>query len=869
MFRLATSNRLQQFFTQLPSRMLRLWETRSRSSGLPSRRESLEQILRINLTHGGSSWQKRGSPIATQNSLINLNTASQQVSNPSQPPLPHQTNPPLKLMQQNSSTAYERNSRKDSTLDHSQEPRLKPPSAPFNHHRLVLFRNRESQENSGLSKTYPFPTFLAITSPQSTAQSTQTFFHAPGAPSQSSHSLSGNSPLFLKLQYETSRKPTEPILWHHPNGQDWSSNWRKATLSQSTHATALGSHRDVVAMESLVMPACNSCECVVWAQSQNGWMIISSSESAPAISKSTMRIVESEHPTSLQMEVNCKTEAACGSKARQCPMTIHRSLMRTTPLPSEFAQAKHLDERVMPSIPIAWPTSMKFPMNWASHGNGKKTFPLALKHRSRDSYGILKRAQCKSLLTRRRNTWRQFSVGKNPPSTHSKKSKNFTENFYMYAKWFQPVELISPTWKNSWPSSVFVLSCHVPNPTQWRKISSGGSENCHKQQSADSFPALTPSLTSQLSRTLARKWVSGLSSVEDGGLGDSSRDGKQKEETSAGQRQSASYSSSQPSWRNTVLKRTIKSTETTKEWLKDGGRAEAETRPQMKFSNSSTPFAKTPNLPSSHAMLLASTTQQMGHREESMVQGISFSHPSPSQPNSNNWLSTLTQKLRKANAEKGDIYGHSPNQPQSQISERELSLIPDLKDKLRNSSLKQKIGDRNSPRLILHPLKFRPPPQQPSGPSHLPLISPLRPHVLARDRLRLWRPSSARNILDAEGMPTNLNQSDLAQIMDTLSGAWETSTRETYGSGLLVFHIFCDNKNIPEEQRAPLSPVLAAAFISTIAGTYSCSAIRNYFYGVRAWHLLHGVRWQMNEPEMEALLRAAEKAAPPASKKKK
>jgi len=133
----------------------------------------------------------------------------------------------------------------------------------------------------------------------------------------------------------------------------------------------------------------------------------------------------------------------------------------------------------------------------------------------------------------------------------------------------------------------------------------------------------------------------------------------------------------------------------------------------------------------------------------------------------------------------------------------------------------------------------------------------------------MWKPTLARNILDAEGVPTNLNQTDLAQIMDTLSGAWEQSTRETYGSGLLIFHIFCDNKNIPEEQRAPLSPVLAAAFVSAIAGTYSGSAIRNYFYGVHAWHILHGVRWQMNEPEMEALLRAAEKAAPPASKRKK
>jgi len=43
----------------------------------------------------------------------------------------------------------------------------------------------------------------------------------------------------------------------------------------------------------------------------------------------------------------------------------------------------------------------------------------------------------------------------------------------------------------------------------------------------------------------------------------------------------------------------------------------------------------------------------------------------------------------------------------------------------------------------------------------------------------------------------------------------------------------------------------------------------NYIYGIWAWHILHGVRWQMDTAELEVLLMAAEKTAPPASKKKK
>ena len=164
------------------------------------------------------------------------------------------------------------------------------------------------------------------------------------------------------------------------------------------------------------------------------------------------------------------------------------------------------------------------------------------------------------------------------------------------------------------------------------------------------------------------------------------------------------------------------------------------------------------------------------------------------------------------------------------------------------------------------PAKPRKPP--PYTPELRPRPSTLRPHVLARERLRQWKPSTARNTLDAKGNPTNLSSSDLARIMEVIGGSWETSTHETYGSGLLIYHVFCDNRQIPEDQRAPMSQILAASFVSTIAGAYAGKTIRNYFYGVRAWHILHGVSWSMNENEMEALLKGAEKAAPDSSKSK-
>ncbi|CAA7264068.1 unnamed protein product [Cyclocybe aegerita] len=150
-----------------------------------------------------------------------------------------------------------------------------------------------------------------------------------------------------------------------------------------------------------------------------------------------------------------------------------------------------------------------------------------------------------------------------------------------------------------------------------------------------------------------------------------------------------------------------------------------------------------------------------------------------------------------------------------------------------------------------------------------PHFSPQRPHVLARERLMCWKPTTPRNVLDGNGHPTNLTEADLRRILEVMEGAWAEGTREGYGSGLLVYHVFCDQKGISEEQRAPASPILIASFIATITGAYAGGTISNYVFGVRAWHLLHGVSWRMNSSELETLLKAAAKAAPASTKRKK
>ena len=102
-------------------------------------------------------------------------------------------------------------------------------------------------------------------------------------------------------------------------------------------------------------------------------------------------------------------------------------------------------------------------------------------------------------------------------------------------------------------------------------------------------------------------------------------------------------------------------------------------------------------------------------------------------------------------------------------------------------------------------------------------------------------------------MPSNLTPDDVRQIAIVMGKSWEESTLAAYGSGLLNFHVYCDQKGIPEEEQAPASPILINAFVSSLAGAYSGSTIDNHVYTIRAWHLLHGVRWQMDVAELEAL----------------
>jgi hypothetical protein len=109
------------------------------------------------------------------------------------------------------------------------------------------------------------------------------------------------------------------------------------------------------------------------------------------------------------------------------------------------------------------------------------------------------------------------------------------------------------------------------------------------------------------------------------------------------------------------------------------------------------------------------------------------------------------------------------------------------------------------------------------------------------------------------------------RILDLLSSAWAPGTKGSYGAGLLVFHVFCDTRvpPVPEHHRGPASDVLVLEFISWCAGTLRGNTLRNYTFGVKAWHTVHGLGWVLDDTRVAAALAAAERVAPVSSKKPK
>jgi len=541
-----------------------------------------------------------------------------------------------------------------------------------------------------------------------------------------------------------------------------------------------------------------------------------------------------------------------------------------SPLPPVPIAHPFIDPMETVSSHIPWQTSTLCPTNWASLGKQARTSPSATWALSSTSPGISPTAQSAYHRARGRNTFKPSRSGNRSRNTSWAKYRSSMGSYFMPATSFLLEEPTSPTWRPSWGYVMIVLSACIAHPAELRAIFSGGRISSPSQPSSSPSPVPPPSSIQTLTQMLAQKLASGSRLGIDGEHGDFYWAGKPIARTFDGQRQSASSSSYSPLPPLHQETPTSRSSATTEEWSKVGGKAGAATDPPTMFSGTSMTSLKRKASSSTRDMFPAKKTQQMAHPEGSTTMAPSSSQLSPYPHRSDNTYATSTCLSHQLSCTlysrgKPQHLSQGPTVPHS--NENVPKSMPSLNDMPGPPSPRRKNGSTGE--RFTHTVQFAPKAGKPTcyAKDLCPLPSTRRPHVLASKRLQLWTPlhghKTTRNML------TNLSPEDIRQISVVIGKAWEESTLAAYSSGLLNFHVYCDQKNIPEDQHMPASPLLISTFMSSLTGAYSSSTIDNYVYGIRAWHILHGVRWQMDTAELEALLRAAEKMAPPTSKKKK
>ena len=299
-----------------------------------------------------------------------------------------------------------------------------------------------------------------------------------------------------------------------------------------------------------------------------------------------------------------------------------------------------------------------------------------------------------------------------------------------------------------------------------------------------------------------------------------------------GLKQSASNSLYSPPCHPAAVVLTSKSTETTREWLKDGGKVGAETNRQTSSSAAFTLSCTLSSLPYTQDMFQARKTLPTDPHKVYTQPLCSFC---PKFPSPQSYASSLSTSTMGPPAWIQDILStiHQLFYPSPIACSLTMSAplsMQSLTTMGRSSSLPtHRVTPEWCPWHV-------PLPPLPSKSNHRPtpyrknlepLPSPLQPHCPANQRLHRWRP-----LIPRAQCTSQFADNDLKWIEAVMACAWEVDTHASYGSGLLNFMVFCDKKNIPDADRAPASHILLLSFLSTLAAPYSGSAISNYLYGI-------------------------------------
>ena len=176
---------------------------------------------------------------------------------------------------------------------------------------------------------------------------------------------------------------------------------------------------------------------------------------------------------------------------------------------------------------------------------------------------------------------------------------------------------------------------------------------------------------------------------------------------------------------------------------KDGGRAEAETDRQIQYSEESTTSLVLANALSTLVMSEAKTTLQTSHREASTHHPTISSQKPPSQMTSPVSLPTSMLNPYPLNSMLVNAVlspHHSQNQSETTQTPRNNNP-PSMNSRQRCSFTKRKTSDNHGGRSNALPQPIHSSTPAAYSANLTPQPSPLRPHCLSRERLRLWKPA--------------------------------------------------------------------------------------------------------------------------------
>lgn len=561
-----------------------------------------------------------------------------------------------------------------------------------------------------------------------------------------------------------------------------------------------------------------------------------------------------------------KMEAAYGLVGTFLMMGQSKNSMKTADFRSLICQEPHHGHQKMKCSLAISMTSIGHPVPHRLLGNFRRMLTLHILIGTLVSHGTLQVIWYIWQKRRSRNIFWRYKSGKVVLRMFLMTCKSCMANFFMFLWSIHEDEHTSHA---SRPCCGFVITIHsylIDRLKLWTRILSGGQTFCRALSSDEVFPNQSHYTTQQHSRTPVQESESGLSSESSGEPGDYTQGGQllMDKKILVGPKQSVlsfSFDTLSP-WID--QNSTSASMGTTKASLKAGRTDVVATQPSTKFFDESSNFYPAYQLHtlSTQHMSPAAPTPPILPPEVSMVTRTYSSSPSQ----------FLTHSAASSMIPSFSRQTNHPIPESSMPSARLLSNIPMTSSLASNDDPNRNTGPRQRRQLdhtrfttpLVTPVSLSKPPPYKAGLT--PALSSLRPHCLARDRLKLWRPVESRSFRNAEGNILAITDDDLQRVLTVMNSSWSQSTRESYGAGLLVFHVFCDIRGIPEHERCPADTLTLLTFVASCAGAYAGKTLANYVFGIRAWHILHGQTWRIEQGELKSALDGAANEAPSGSK---